>query len=116
MSATQWEALDLLQSLAEELAFTHRFQAGDIQYLNSHVTYHARTAYEDGAGTRRNLLRVWISAHESRPLPSGHAVLFGQTGAGTVRGGIRRADGAIQRESESGVCVALNLPGKRNAF
>lgn len=97
LSAMQWEALDLLQSLAEELALTHRFQAGDIQYLNSHVTYHARTAYEDDASTKRNLLRVWISAHESRPLPPGHAVLFGQTDAGAVRGGIRRADGAIQR-------------------
>ncbi|MHA1527738.1 MAG: TauD/TfdA family dioxygenase [Alphaproteobacteria bacterium] len=94
MSEAQWEALDLLHELGFELCLTHRFQPGDIQYLNNHILYHGRTAYEDGAGGKRLLYRTWISMANSRPLPAGHAVLFGDTGAGVVRGGIRQPDGS----------------------
>jgi hypothetical protein len=95
MSDAQWEALDLLHELGHELCLTHRFQPGDIQYLNNHILYHGRTAYEDGAdGGRRLLYRIWISMANSRPLPASHAVLFGETGAGQVRGGIRQPDGS----------------------
>ena len=94
MSDAQWEALDLLHELGHELCLTHRFQPGDIQYLNNHILYHGRTAYEDGAGGGRRLLyRTWISMANSRPLPASHAVLFGETGAGSLRGGIRQPDG-----------------------
>lgn len=96
MSGAQWDALDLLHELGQELGFTHRFQPGDIQYLNNHILYHGRTAYEDApAGApagRRLLYRIWISMANSRPLPASHAVLFGETGAGAVRGGIRQPD------------------------
>jgi hypothetical protein len=98
MSDTQWEALDLLHELGFELCLTHRFQPGDIQYLNNHILYHGRTAYEDappGAPAGRRLLyRIWISMANSRPLPASHAVLFGEVGAGRVRGGIRQPDGS----------------------
>jgi hypothetical protein len=93
VSDAQWEALDLLQSLAHELCVTHRFEAGDIQFLNSHVTYHARSAYEDSPDSMRNLLRVWVSADASRPLPTAHRVLFGNNAAGAIRGGIMQPDG-----------------------
>lgn len=97
MSAAQWEALDLLAELGHELGLVHRFQPGDIQYLNNHILYHGRTAYEDappGAPAGRRLLyRIWISMANSRPLPASHAVLFGDTAAGAVRGGIRQPDG-----------------------
>jgi hypothetical protein len=94
MSEAQWEALDLLHELGHELCLTHRFQPGDIQYLNNHILYHGRTAYEDGGdGGRRLLYRIWISMANSRPLPAGHAVLFGEVAAGVVRGGIRQPDG-----------------------
>ena len=94
MSEAQWEALDLLHELGFELCLTHRFQPGDIQYLNNHILYHGRPAYKDGAGGKRLLYRLWISMANSRPLPAGHAVLFGDTGAGGVRGGIRQPDGS----------------------
>jgi hypothetical protein len=98
MSDAQWEALDLLHELGHELCLTHRFQPGDIQYLNNHILYHGRTAYEDAApgapGGRRLLYRIWISMANSRPLPASHAVLFGETEAGVVRGGIRQPDGS----------------------
>ena len=88
----------MLQTLGHELCLTHRFQRGDIQYLNNHVLYHARTAYEDapddGSGQGRRLLyRTWLSMPNSRALPAGHSVLFGNTAAGHLRGGIRQADG-----------------------
>ena len=102
VSDAQWQALDLLQDLGHELCLTHRFEPGDIQYLNNHVLYHARTAYEDatvdgsslpGHG-KRLLYRMWLSMPNSRPLPASHAVLFGDTGPGALRGGIRQADGS----------------------
>ena len=102
MSDAQWEALDLLHELGHEFCLTHRFRPGDIQYLNNHILYHGRTAYEDGAadgeggggGGKRLLYRTWISMANSRPLPTSHAVLFGDTGAGSLRGGIRQPDGS----------------------
>ncbi|MBT6277827.1 MAG: taurine catabolism dioxygenase TauD, partial [Chromatiales bacterium] len=99
----QWEALDMLQALAHELCVTHRFEAGDIQFLNSHVTYHARSAYQDGDGPKRNLLRVWVSARDSRPLPTSHSVLFGDCSAGALRGGIVQEDGRRRPGAAAGV-------------
>jgi hypothetical protein len=96
MTERQWEALDMLAALGHELGITHSFEPGDIQYLNNHLLYHGRTAYEDepeGAG-HRLLYRSWISMDNSRPLPQSHAVLFGATAAGAVRGGIRQPDGS----------------------
>ena len=96
MSAQQWEALDMLAALGHELGITHRFQPGDIQYLNNHILYHGRTAFEDspeGQQGRRLLYRIWISMANSRPLSDSFSVLFGATSAGAVRGGIRQPDG-----------------------
>lgn len=91
LSAAQIEALDLLHALAEDLCVEMRFQPGDMQFLNSHVTYHARTPYVDHADAdrKRLLFRLWLSMANSRPLPSDHAVLWGDTTAGALRGGIR---------------------------
>ncbi len=95
MSEAQWEALDLLQALGDELGLCHRFEAGDIQYLNNHVLFHARAAYRDdpGAAARRLLYRLWLSMPNSRALPAGHEVLFGATAAGALRGGIAQPGG-----------------------
>jgi hypothetical protein len=87
----QIEALDLLHALAEELSYAMTFQAGDMQFLNSHVTYHARAPYEDHdePARKRLLYRLWLAMPNSRPLPANHAVLWGATAAGALRGGIR---------------------------
>ncbi|MGF1608358.1 MAG: TauD/TfdA family dioxygenase [Kiloniellales bacterium] len=91
LSEAQLEALELLHALAEELSFAMSFQAGDLQFLNSHVTYHARAPYEDHDEPERKrlLYRLWLAMPNSRPLPAGHAVLWGATEAGALRGGIR---------------------------
>src|SRR6185436_2391189 len=90
LTAAQREALDLLMSLADELAFAMRFEPGDMQLVNNHVIYHARTAFEDdpGRGLVRLLYRLWLSMPNSRPLPSGHEVLWGSIEPGALRGGI----------------------------
>ncbi|MBV9553471.1 MAG: TauD/TfdA family dioxygenase [Alphaproteobacteria bacterium] len=86
----QWQALDMLSDLADELAFAMSFAPGDIQFVNNHVIYHARTAFEDDAptGHDRLLLRLWMAMPNSRALPAGHEVLWGSTDAGARRGGI----------------------------
>ena len=65
-------------------------EPGDIQFLNSHVTYHARSEFEDDARPefRRLLYRLWLTTPGSRALPEGHQVLWRSIGAGAPRGGI----------------------------
>ncbi len=90
LTDTQKEALDLLFVLAEELAFEMTLEPGDIQFLNSHVTYHGRTPFEDDkdSGLDRLLLRVWLTMPNNRPLPYDHGILWRNVEAGVVRGGI----------------------------
>jgi len=93
LTAQQIAALDLLHEVAEELCLRADFEPGDLQLINNHVIYHARDAFEDGAGGRdRLLLRIWLSMPNSRPLPGGHAVLWGGTEAGVPRGGIAQPE------------------------
>ncbi|WP_149536050.1 TauD/TfdA family dioxygenase [Siccirubricoccus phaeus] len=90
LTAAQEEALDLLAALAQELALHTRMEPGDIQLLNNHVTYHARTAlvdHEDKA-RKRLLYRLWLAMPNSRALPEDFAELWGPTAAGAVRGGV----------------------------
>jgi Taurine catabolism dioxygenase TauD, TfdA family len=97
LSAEQAEALDLLHDLAEELCFEMIFRPGDIQFVNNHVIYHARTAFEDDPdqGADRLLMRLWMAMPNSRALPEDHAVLWRNIEAGALRGGI----GQTQTES-----------------
>jgi hypothetical protein len=90
MSAAQTEALDLLLALARELSFEMTLEPGDIQFLNSHITYHGRTPFEDDAlsGQDRLLMRLWLAMPNSRALPKGQEVLWRNIEAGTLRGGI----------------------------
>lgn len=90
VSAAQWEALDMLSDLADELSFDMSFAPGDIQFVNNHVIYHARSEFEDdpASGRDRLLLRLWLAMPNSRALPEGHEVLWGAIEAGARRGGI----------------------------
>ena len=93
MSDAQWEALDLLAELAEELRYEMRLAPGDIQLLNNHVVYHARTPFVDdpASGQQRLLYRLWLCMPNNRPLPADHAVLWQRVEAGSLRGGIGQA-------------------------
>ena len=85
------EALDMLLALAREFAFEMTLDRGDIQFLNSHVTYHGRTPFQDdkARGHDRLLMRLWLAMPNSRALPVGQEVLWQHIEAGAVRGGIR---------------------------
>jgi hypothetical protein len=101
VSQAQWEALDLLSELADELALEMSFAPGDIQFVNNHIIYHARTAFEDDAETGRDrlLLRLWMAMPNSRALPAGHEVLWGSIEAGALRGGIGQTAAALTASS-----------------
>lgn len=56
----QVAAMAELDRLTEEFAFTMDLRAGDMQFLNNHVTMHGRTAYVDDPECRRDLIRLWL--------------------------------------------------------
>jgi hypothetical protein len=104
LTAAQDEALDLWAAVCEEFSYAMALSAGDIQLLNNHVVYHARTTYEDDPtpGRDRFLMRLWLSMPNSRPLPEGHEALWGSIEPGAPRGGIAQAGGrggAVQAPS-----------------
>ena len=47
MTAAQWQALDMLAELGDELCFGMDLEPGDLQLINDHVVYHGRTGYRD---------------------------------------------------------------------
>ena len=95
MSASQRKALDFLEEIAEDRALhvSIRQQPGDILLLNNWVTFHRRTEFEDYPETsrKRHILRIWISAPNSRPIDPLFQANYGATEAGAVRGGMRPA-------------------------
>jgi hypothetical protein len=95
LTAAQDEALDLWAEVCEELAYAMDLEPGDVQLLNNHVVYHARTTYEDdpAPGRDRFLMRLWLSMPNSRALPPGFEALWGSIEAGALRGGIPRRTG-----------------------
>ena len=59
------EARAMIDELAnsEEFNFSMMFQPGDLQLLNNHICFHARTAFEDWPEPERyrHLLRMWLA-------------------------------------------------------
>lgn len=92
LSEKQKEAIDILMATSEELCFQMTLEPGDLQLINSHVTYHGRTPFEDDfdAGMSRLLLRIWLTMPNNRPLPQGHEILWRNIEANTPRGGIQQ--------------------------
>jgi len=101
MTASQWQAIELMHEIADEFVFETSQMPGEIQLLNNHIVFHGRTAYQDHAEPerRRLLHRLWISMANSRPLPTSFAVLFREIEAGAVRGGIM--PGQVETNDES---------------
>lgn len=100
LSDAQEEAIEMLHALADELSFEMSFAPGDIQFVNNHVIYHARSEFEDGPREAngndggRLLLRLWLAMPNSRALPEDHRVLWGNIAAGARRGGIAQTQTA----------------------
>jgi hypothetical protein len=92
LTPLQKEGIDMLMAAAQELCFEMTLDPGDVQFINSHVTYHGRTPFEDDAssGHDRLLLRLWLTMPNNRPLPKGHEVLWRSIEPGEPRGGIQQ--------------------------
>lgn len=75
LTEAQMDAFALLAEINEELHLSMHFEIGDIQILNSHVTMHSRTAYEDWPEPekRRRLWRLWLRNENIRPRPDAFA-------------------------------------------
>lgn len=75
LTSRQSEALDLFDTLTEELHMGIRFEPGDIQFLHNHVISHSRTEYEEHEEPerKRHLLRLWLNSEGGRPLVPGFA-------------------------------------------
>lgn len=88
----QLEALQMIDRFADDPAFCldMMLEPGDMVFLNSHTTYHARTEFVDFQETerKRHLLRLWLSVPNSRPLPEGWSTIYRDRRAGAVRGGV----------------------------
>ena len=99
LTPAQTEAMDLLHAIGEEVCLQMPFEPGDIQFMNQHVTYHGRTSFTDdpAAGAHRVLMRIWLSAPFTRPLPEGHTVQWGNIAAGALRGGAVAGKSAVTR-------------------
>lgn len=94
LTAAQEAALDLMAEVAEAICYHMVLEPGDIQLLNNHVIYHARSDFKDDPanGYVRRLYRLWLAVPNSRALPEDHAVLWGNVAAGAIRGGIAVAE------------------------
>ena len=75
LTEAQMAACALMAELNEDLHLSMHFEIGDVQILNSHVTMHSRTAYEDWPEPekRRRLWRLWLRNADIRPRPDAFA-------------------------------------------
>lgn len=95
LTRPQVEALDLLDEImpSDEYCYSMELERGDMQLLNSFVTLHSRTEFEDhdegGPDAKRHLLRLWMSVPSSQALPGHWAEYWGDVRPGAVRGGVR---------------------------
>ena len=91
LTPQQLEAMTLINALANEPRFhtSMMFEPGDFQFINNHVTYHARTEFTDWPepDRRRHLLRMWLAVPNSRSLSQTMAAIYTNPSAGAVRGG-----------------------------
>jgi hypothetical protein len=73
LDARQIEALDLLDSLANDprSVLNMHFRPGDIQFLNNYKIWHARTSYVDHPQPelQRDLYRLWLTLRVPMHLP-----------------------------------------------
>lgn len=93
LTTQQEEVLDLFDTImpTEEFCYSMELERGDMQLLNSFVTLHSRTPFEDyeDPNEKRHLMRLWLSVPSSQSLPPEYGEYWGDVRAGAVRGGVR---------------------------
>lgn len=90
LTAAQVGVLDALDALLERpgLSLDMELRRGDLQLINNFHILHARSAFHDGGGRGRLLLRLWLAFAGSPGLPDSYGALYGATAAGSYRGGV----------------------------
>ena len=70
LNAAQAEAIDTFYDVCEQHTLSMDLEPGDLQLLNSYVTLHDRTAYDDydEPERKRHMLRLWLDVPNRRPL------------------------------------------------
>ena len=72
LSEQERQALDLFDEIAyrEDMRTSFMLAPGEVLFMNSHTTLHTRSAFEDWKppAAKRLLLRLWLAAHQPRPL------------------------------------------------
>lgn len=103
LTELQLEAMAMIDKLANnpEFHFGMMFEPGDMQFLNNHVTMHARTEFEDyeEPDRKRHLLRMWLSMPNTRPLNKALSAIFENPAPGAVRGGFPSRTGTHSFET-----------------
>jgi hypothetical protein len=68
ITARQIEAMDYLDAVIARPEFQLHMdmRKGDVQFVNNFTVMHSRTAYRDGPGKRRHLVRYWIDVPDGR--------------------------------------------------
>ncbi|MDB5683717.1 MAG: TauD/TfdA family dioxygenase [Sphingomonas bacterium] len=104
LTAAQCEAIALVAEICARPEFHVHFkmEPGDLEIMNSHVTFHGRTTFEDGPTeeTTRHLLRMWLAMPGSRPLSPLMGALYRDQRAGAVRGGFPSTSGVHLYETK----------------
>jgi len=77
LTAAQTRALDVFNTVADQVAVSLELEPGDVEYFNNHVILHTRTRFA-GGGAGRHLLRVWLSLAGFRPLHPEHPIRLGR--------------------------------------
>ncbi|WP_431269025.1 TauD/TfdA family dioxygenase [Dankookia sp. P2] len=90
LSAAQRAAIDLLDEILRrpQVMYAMHLAPGDMQLLNSHVTLHSRTGFEDhaDAADKRLLFRLWLTPPDARALPAAWRPGYRSVAARTVQG------------------------------
>jgi len=78
------EALAYLDetSARADLVYEFQLEQGECSFINNYTTLHSRTSFEDwpDENRRRLLLRLWLQAHESRPIHANLRRYYGADG------------------------------------
>jgi len=64
------EAIEVFTAISDDPAFhlTFMLEPGEMMFINNFTCLHARTPFTDSATRKRNLLRLWLSPADSRPV------------------------------------------------
>ncbi|MGW2842944.1 TauD/TfdA family dioxygenase [Streptomyces sp. NPDC001493] len=90
LTERQSAAMDALDRILERpgVSLDMELRQGDLQLINNFHILHARSAFEDGGGRGRLLLRLWLAFEGSPELPEHYSSLYGAVAAGSYRGGV----------------------------